>query len=50
VFILNYPVPEDLTVELTGPSGPVDDRIPLGEPAILMVGREDFISKRITQR
>ena len=92
VFILNYPVPEDLMVELTGPNGPVEmtpnpntgsgssdptsggsGGLPLARVAytevkvpgphrmrvtgfnsenrrFLMVGREDFISKRITQR
>jgi ketosteroid isomerase-like protein len=92
VFLLNYPVPENLTVELTGPNGPVEmipnpnagsgssdptsgasGGVALARVAyteikapgphrmqvtgfnsenrrFLMVGREDFISKRITQR
>jgi hypothetical protein len=92
VFILNYPVPENLSVELTGPNGPVEmtpnpntgsgssdptsggsGGVPLARVdyteievpgahrmrvtgfnsenrRFLLVGREDFISKRITQR
>jgi ketosteroid isomerase-like protein len=92
VFLLNYPVPEDLTVELTGPNGQVEmtpnpnagsggtdpttggsGGIPLARVAytevkvpgphrmrvtgfhsenqrFLMVGREDWFSKKITQR
>jgi ketosteroid isomerase-like protein len=92
VFILNYPVPENLTVDLTGPDGPVEmtpnpntgsggtdpttggsGGIPLARVAyteirapgshsmlvtgfnsenrrFLMVGREDWLSKKITQR
>jgi ketosteroid isomerase-like protein len=92
VFLLNYPVPEKLTVELTGPNGPVamtpnpntgsggtdptsggSGGLPVARVAytevkvpgphqmrvtgfesenhrFLMVGREDWISKRITQR
>ena len=91
VFLLNYPVPENLTVQLNGPDGPVEmtpnpnagsgssdptsggSGVPLARVAyteikvpghhrmqvtgfnsenrrFLMVGREDWVSKRITQR